>query len=326
MSCQVMTAAGPVSSNNLGATNCHDHLVWGPVGWDFDATYTYDREFALKKCIKEVKEAKKCGLGTILDATVSDLPRDPEFCRQIQEATGVNIICATGLCNEKNAPSAYWVTIINMIGYDEALKRLYPSFMKELTVGICGSNVRSGMIKVSAFKGEITKFEELCMEAAAMAQKATGVPIISHTEAGTMGPEMADFLLSKGADPKKVMIGHMGECEDLEGYVKSVLKKGVYIGLDRMGLSMMLSDERRCQNLIKLIDMGYIKQILLGHDYTVYAHGPAYLSEAIVKTMPNYNLCGTLAAYNPMLKKLGLSDKQLKTLEVDNPRRFFEGA
>jgi len=192
--------------------------------------------------------------------------------------------------------------------------------MKELTVGIGSSNVKSGILKVASSNKQITKYEHLCCEAAAMAQKATGVPIISHTEASTMGPEMADFLISKGADIKKTMIGHMCDTDDFD-YIEAVLQRGVYIGLDRFGLDAIFPDEKKCRNLVKLVEKGYIHKILMGHDCIIYSHAMNILPPGL----PHWNLNGIFGFFNPLLKELGLTDAQLKTIQVDNPRRFFEG-
>ena len=74
-------------------------------------------------------------------------------------------------------------------------------------------------------EGRISKYEEAFFKAAARAQKDTGIVIITHTEAGTMGPEQADLLLAEGGIKEKIAIGHMCGNKDLE-YHLEVLKRG----------------------------------------------------------------------------------------------------
>ena len=72
----------------------------------------------------------------------------------------------------------------------------------------------------------IAPMEEILFKAAARAQKETGCAIITHTQKGTMGPEQAELLISCGADPNKIAIGHMCGSTDID-YFERVLKQGV---------------------------------------------------------------------------------------------------
>jgi len=135
---------------------------------------------------------------------------------------------------------------------------------------------------------------------------------------------MAAMLIEKGADPKKTMIGHMCDTDDIDCLV-DVLKHGVYIGLDRFGLNMIFPDEKKCQTLCRLVEMGYINQILLGHDCTIHNHAGDLIPEERLATMPDWNMSGMFRTFIPRCKELGLTDEQVKVLLVDNPKRFFEG-
>ena len=97
-------------------------------------------------------------------------------------------------------------------------------FIKEITQGIGKSGVKAGVIKVGT-SPKMTPHEENVHKAAVIAQKATGVPIITHTEGPHRWVEQAEFLLKEGADPKKVMIGHVSNSKDIE-YHKAILAKG----------------------------------------------------------------------------------------------------
>ena len=326
MSNKVMTALGPISADKLGVTLAHEHLMIGATGWNFDATFTFDRAAAVDKMVKEINEAKKeCGLQTIMDASFADPAIDAEVYKIVQEKTGVNIICSTGHNTEGGAPSAYWTDAILYTGdYDGALQRLYESYMKEITVGIAKSDAKAGMLKLSTSKDAMTKFEELTFEAGAMAQKETGVPIITHTTGSTLGPEQADYLISKGADPKKIAIGHMCDTGDLN-YVEEVLKKGVFINMDRFGSDWLYPDRNKCENVAKLIKMGYVDKMLLGHDYAIYFLGEPTMTGELLEKMPNWHLQGLLKVFVPIMKEFGVTDEHVKTMLVDNPRRLFTG-
>ena len=325
MSHQVMTALGPVSTEALGMTSMHEHLVVGMPGWEYDATYTYDRKEALKICTEQVLAAKEFGLRTFVDATPTDLARDPEMMKAIQGETGVNVLCAAGLYTEAEGNSAFWRILSTYQGYDEALKRLTDSYIHDITVGIQGTDVKCALLKLSAGKGSISKLEELSIHAGVLAHRETGAPIISHTGSADVGPVLAEMLLERGADPKKTMIGHMCDTDDLD-CLERTLKQGVYVGLDRFGLSMIFSDERKCQMLCKLVELGYEDRILLGSDRTIYNHAGDPIPEDVMATMPDWNMSGLFRTFLPRCRELGLTEAQVRKLLVDNPKRFFEGA
>ena len=62
---------------------------------------------------------------------------------------------------------------------------IHELFVREIAQGIGGTGIKAGVIKAGSGAGEITVYEEMILKAAARAQKETGVPIITHTDAGT---------------------------------------------------------------------------------------------------------------------------------------------
>ncbi|MBQ9823134.1 MAG: phosphotriesterase [Solobacterium sp.] len=320
----VNTALGPVSADQLGITSMHEHLLLGMPGWEFDASFRYDREAVAKLCIEKVNEAKSLGLNTIVDATPMDLCRDIELYKMVQEATSVNIISSTGLYTVTDGNLVFWKLLAAYRGYDEALNRLTYTYTKEVTEGIGDTGVKAGVIKIATGK-EIAQIEEISIHAAALTQQKTGVRIISHTAAPSMGKPTAETLLAKGADPSKTMIGHMCDTPDPQ-LIIDCLDLGFYVGLDRFGLTMSISDEEKCRVLAELIERGYINKLLLGHDCQVFNQVTDLIPEAMLANMPDWNLSGLFRTLIPRMKKdYGITDEQIHTLFVENPRRFFSG-
>ncbi|MEE8470767.1 MAG: phosphotriesterase-related protein, partial [Dehalococcoidia bacterium] len=229
----VNTVLGPISAGEMGPTLMHEHLTMAMPGWECDAlAVPYDRRAIARVCVEALGKAKAHGMRTMVDATPIDLGRDVELQKEVSEISEINIICATGLYTEASGKSAYFK--FRGQAFDVGAE-VYETFMKEITQGIGDTGARAGVIKVATGQGCISAYEEMVLKAAARAQKETGVPIITHTEAGTMGPEQADLLISEGADPKRLMIGHIGGNANLE-YHTSILDKGVYIAFDRLGI------------------------------------------------------------------------------------------
>lgn len=320
----VNTALGPVPADALGITSMHEHLLLGMPGWEYDASYKYDRRAVADLCIEKVNEAKALGLKSIVDATPMDLCRDIELFKTVQEATGVNIIASTGLYTVTDGNLVFWKLLAAYRGYDEALGRLKYTYTKEVTEGIGDTGVKAGVIKIATGK-EIAQIEEISIHAAALTQQETGVRIISHTAAPAMGRPTAECLLAKGADPSRTMIGHMCDTPDAQ-LIIDCLDLGFRVGLDRFGLTMSISDEEKCRVLAELIEKGYINRLLLGHDCQVFNQVTDLIPAAMLAKMPDWNLSGLFRSIIPHMKEIGITDEQIHTLLVDNPRRFFSGS
>jgi len=327
MAKRINAVSGPVSTDELGITLMHEHLIFGYPGWQYDsAAPAYDREATAEVCVQMINEARKFGLSTIVDATPNDGTRDPELYKMVAEKTGVHIICATGLYTEAEGAAAYFKTRAHFSGNRNGVVReIYETFMRDLTVGIGGSGVKAGVIKIGTGKGMIAPYEEMIMEAAVMAQKETGVPIITHTEAGTMGPQQAEFLLEQGADVKRLMIGHMCGNADLR-YHLEVLQKGPFISFDRFGLNVVFPDTLRLGTVIGLVGLGFERQIMLSHDAICRWLGREFtLPEQAMPLVADWNLTHIFRNILPALKKAGITEAQINTMLVDNPRRLFAG-
>ena len=83
--------------------------------------------------------------------------------------------------------------------------------------------------------------------------------------ADRLGLEQALILEKAGVDLSKVVIGHVGDTNDLD-YLEELLRMGVYLGLDRFGQEVLWPEEDRVRNLLELMDRGWIKaHHLAGH-------------------------------------------------------------
>ena len=318
---EVNTVLGPISSDELGMTLIHEHLTLCYPGWECDAlAVPYDREAIATSCVEALEEAKAHGVKTLVEASPNDLNRDVELDRMVSKRSGINIICATGLYMESMGKPAYF-KFRNQV-FDTATE-IYETFMKEITQGIGDTGVKAGVIKVGTGHGEISTHEEIVLKAAARAQKETGVPIITHTESGTMGPEQAALLISEGANPRRIMIGHIGGNANLQYHI-SVLEQGVYIAFDRLGIDFFFPDTLRKACIIGLLGIGYASRIMLSHDYAPYWLGrPSELPDFVKPLLANWSYAHVFKNIIPALKQAGVSDDNIHTMMVDNPRQLF---
>ncbi len=321
----VNTVLGLISTDELGPTLIHEHLILTTPGWECDAlAVPYNREAFAGSCVEALEKAKAYGMRTMVDATPIDLGRDVELQKQVSERSGINIICATGLYMEAMGKPAY-LKFRSQFG--DTTTEIYETFMKEITQGIGDTGVKAGVIKVATGEGEISAREEIVLRAAARAQKETGIPIITHTEGGTMGPEQAALLISEGASPERIVIGHIGGNANLQ-YHTSVLEKGVYIAFDRLGLDFVFPDNLRKACIIGLVGIGYADRIMLSHDYcgdlsVCWLDRPVELPDFATPVIANWSYAHVFKNIIPALKEAGVSDDKIDTMMVQNPRRLF---
>jgi phosphotriesterase-related protein len=323
----INTVCGPISSDELGKTLMHEHVLVGFPGWEGDLSMaSFDKGEIVVAAVEIFNQLKEIGIKTYVDATPNDLGRFPEMYKEISEKTGVNIICSTGYYHEEKGGGAYWKfrSALADIGQE-----LYDLFMKELTVGIRETGIKAGVIKVASSAGEITDFETAVFKAAAKAQKDTGVPVITHTQEGTMGPEQAKLLIESGADPGQVQIGHM--CDNLDiDYQLRTFEQGVYVAWDRMGIQVIEGcpmDEQRYPVLVDLIKHGHADRLMLSHDAVLNILGrPLELPEEFQSFLENANPFHLFKNVIPVLKEQGVTEDQIKTIFEDNPKRLFEGS
>ncbi|MHB8085703.1 MAG: phosphotriesterase family protein [Dehalococcoidia bacterium] len=320
---KINSVLGPISPDDLGLTLAHEHIAAAYSGWECDAlSRPYNREKIVNICLKALTPIKEFGVKSIVDATSIDLGRDVEVMKEVAEKLQINIICSTGMYTEEMGKWAY-LKQRRRAGIGDMATELYDTYLHEITKGIGGSGVKAGVIKVATGLDTISDCEMASLKAAARAQKETGVPIITHTEDGTMGPEQVDVLLAEGADPDKIQCGHMCGNPSLD-YQLSVLKKGVNIAFDRFGIEYFLPDSVRTANLISLLQAGYEDHILLSQDFISCGFGRGGSIPADdVKLFVNWSFTNIFRNVIPALKKAGISDRQIQIMTIDNPRRLF---
>jgi len=321
---KVNSVTGQILPAELGVTLMHEHILFGYPGWEGDLTIApFDRQTIVNTGVEVLNQLKTLGLTTYVDATTNDNGRNPEIYKEISEKTGVNIICSTGYYFEGEGSSAYW-KFRNSLG--DVNDEIYELFMKEITVGIRDTNIKAGVIKVGSSQGTITDYEKMMFTAAARVQQDTGVPIITHTQEGSMGPEQAEFLISQGADPTKIQIGHMSDNLDID-YQMKTLEQGVYISWDRMGLQGLVGcpmDEERYPVIIDLIEKGFANKLMISHDCIINWLGRSLnLPEEILPLIANWHPSHLFNNIIPALKKGGVTDEQIETITKNNPENLF---
>jgi len=303
----------------------HEHMVFGYPGFEGDKTmWAKSHDELMEAAGRDVEAAKAYGVHTFFDATPNDCGRDPVLLRDIAQTHDVNIVCSTAYYYEGEGAPAYFKF---RSLFTDIVSEIADLMVTELTDGIAGTGIKAGVIKLGTSENVITPYEQAITKAAARAQQATGAPIITHTQAGTMGPDQARLLVEAGADPAKTIIGHMcGRAGDLD-YQKATLAYGVGIGFDRIGGNNLFSDitdDIRMDAIAALIKAGYRKRIFLSHDYVANWLGRDASGFYNLPGAKYWNTSRIGAYILPGLAARGLSVDDIDAMMVINIARLWE--
>ena len=314
----INSVLGPLDTADIGYTLSHEHVLVTSAGIQYVYPEFIDREGTITRGVADLKTAYDEGLRTIIDVTTIDLGRDIRLLEQVSRESGVNIICATGTW--RDIPRVFWTATPDMIA---------PLYIREIEEGIEGTGIRAGIIKVANDVGGVTPEGEIILRAAARAQKATGVPISTHTWAPErVGEQQVRIFEDEDVDLNRVYVGHSNDTTDTE-YLIGLLEKGVWIGLDRYpGRQTEHTPDwiGRTETAKKLIDAGYGHRIMMGHDWSVtLSIASREMQAQRMKYNPDSYLFITRNVV-PKLKELGATDEDIQNIFVNNPRRFFEGS
>lgn len=322
----VSTVLGPLSSRKLGMILPHEHCYVSSAGMTHVYPEQVPLDYVIPEAVAALKQLKNAGGSTIVDCTTYDLGRNVGIMAQIARESGINIIATTGS----------WIDPPRSFQYLRACD-LAELYIREATVGIEGTDIKAGIIKCAHETGTtwekgkgFTSVGEATCRAAAIAHKATGLPITTHTEAEErVGLAQIALFEEEGVDLNRVYIGHCNDSTDLD-YLTAMLSKGVWLGLDRTGPGVgdarRPNWEERTLTIKRLIDAGWGHRIMLSHDWMVFL---GFVPAKIAKQLRAENPDGyTFILRNvvPKLHKLGVSKEQTDAILYENPRRFFDYA
>lgn len=341
----ILTVNGPLDPSQLGTTLMHEHVFCDLRGrlkepeevtkkafylapftpqdrWRLSSNALCNRDNLvlddLSAAVTELVEFKKVGGKSLVDQTTIGLGRDPSAVRAAANLTGLNIVIGTGYYAHYSHPAEMPALSEQQLG--EQMER-------DVREGVDGTNVRCGII--GEIGCEIPSEPELKVaRGAARAQRATGAPVSIHTmflyTGRDGGLKIAAELEKAGADLARVIFCHQdGSGSDFQ-YQKELLRRGINLEYDLFGFDLTFvalgklrqwpTDTQRIQELKRLIDEGYIGQLLISHDICTKCQLRAYGGWGyahILTTLPH-----SFAA-------AGLSQRDVQIILVENPKRLL---
>ncbi|HXF40384.1 MAG TPA: phosphotriesterase-related protein [Blastocatellia bacterium] len=318
---QVNTVKGALNTEQLGVTLMHEHVfvLSAEIMQNFPEPWG-DEEKRVADAISRLNELKSRGVDTIVDLTVIGLGRYIPRIQRVSSQTDLNIIVATGVYTYNDVPMYFHFQGPGTeLGGPEFMADM---FVRDIEEGIAGTGVRAAILKCATDQPGVTPGVERVLRAVAQAHRRTGVPISTHTHAHTeRGLEQQRIFEEDGVDLSRVVIGHSGDTTDI-AYLEKLIANGSYIGMDRFGIDVLLPFEDRVNTVAKMCELGHAAKMVLSHDAACFND---WLPEAALPSvLPNWHFLHIHNNVIPALKERGVTEEQINTMLVDNPRKIFE--
>lgn len=306
----VQTVLGPIEPAALGFTLPHEHTqiaLWHIEGrWDY-WQLTRDEPTILA----ELGRFKAAGGSGLVDLTLDGVGRDARWLRALAEASGLHLVMGSGWYRGAHYPADARID-------QRSVDDLADELVAEIEGGVGETGIRPGIIgEIGTDKPWVSAAEERVHRAAARASRRTGLAISTHAVMSAVGLAQLRIFEDEGTDPSRVVIGHSDSYPVLEHYLE-IVRRGASLEFDFLGMAFTPLEQhgegRIVELLTELLRRGHADRILLSQDVchdsqlTRYGgHGYTYLAETFL----------------PRLRAAGVSDAEIETMTVLNPRRIL---
>jgi phosphotriesterase-related protein len=306
----VQTVLGPIDPAELGFTLPHEHTqiaLWHiPDRWDY-WQLTRDEPVILE----ELAAFRAAGGSGLVDLTPPGVGRDPAWLVGLARASGLHLVMGAGWYRGAYYPAE---ALIDRRSVDSLADEL----VREATDGVGESGVRPGILgEIGTDKPWVSALEERVHRAVARAARRTGLAITTHAVLSPVGLDQLALFEAEGADLSRVVIGHADSYPSLDHYL-AIVGRGASVEFDFLGMSFTPAERhgeaRVVELLCELLARGHVERVLLSqdvcHDSQLrrYAgNGYTYLTDTFL----------------PRLRDAGVSDAEIETMTVANPRRLL---
>jgi phosphotriesterase-related protein len=317
---QVNTVLGPVDSGSLGATLMHEHIfVLSP---EIEKTADeWDEQAERDRAVARLRELKQHGIDTLVDLTVVGLGRSiPRIAAIAAQVPDINVVVASGVYTYNEVPMYFHFRGPGtMLGGQEPMVDL---FVREVEEGIGETGVRAGILKCATDHAGLTPGVERVLRAVARAHRATGVPISTHTPTPPQpwGLEQQRVFAEEGVDLTRVVIGHCGGTVDTD-YHLALVANGSVLGFDHFGVPGITLEDR-VDAVARLCERGHARQVVLSHDAMCVGD---WFPRSMVDAWKSWRWTYISDEVLPAMRARGISEDDITTMLVDNPRRILVG-
>ncbi len=321
----VQTARGPIDTAELGVTLMHEHIF--TLTPDVQQNYPQEwgsEEERVADAVRRLNEVAALGVRTIVDPTVVGLGRYLPRIERLAAQVDLNIVCATGLYTYDDVPFYFHhrgPALSAALGQDVP-DPMVDMFVGDIRDGVAGTSIKAGLLKCAIDHQGLTPGVERVLRAVAMAHKETGTPITLHTHPGSQQGLAAKRVLdAEGVDPRRVVLGHSGDSTDAD-HLCELADAGFVLGMDRFGINLDTTFEARADIVVELCRRGYAESMVLSQDASCYID---WIDPFVLQLLPDWKYTHIHERVLPYLLEHGVTQDQVDTMLVANPRRYFEG-
>jgi phosphotriesterase-related protein len=317
----VETVNGRIDVEELGLTLIHEHFFSSDEAVSVQWPHVRNYETESRLAAESAEAVMGHGVRTVVEPTAMLLGRDVRASKRLADETGLQIVMCTGIYTYDHLPQF----LLN-----RSEDYIADLFVHDIEEGIQGTNVKAAFVKCAADEPGVNERVEKVHRAAARAAVRTGAPVMAHSRpASRTGPRQVEILLEEGLAPEKIQIAHTGDTDDL-GYIDELLDAGVWIGMDRYGIDVFLPTPKRNATVLELLRRGYADRMFLSQDFDIpIANGLDWYPPEVIEQLQaagaatDWSMTFLFESVIPALKEGGMTDEQLGTMMVENPKRWL---
>jgi phosphotriesterase-related protein len=322
---KVITVRGNVEPQALGAVLMHEHLHSACRQWQEQPTLPERVQLLMEYAVPNLRQLHDHGCHALVDATPPPWRAWPDTYVQIAEAADLHVVLATGFYREMEV-GTFWVTCeadaIWPVVREKSAEELAEMCITEITEGVHGTAVRAGCIKLGTSSAQLTEAERKAFCAAAIAQKATGVPIITHCTRPGAHVSQLTLLTEQGVDPQRIVIGHTARHLVYEtDTVREWMKRGATFCPTNLRMDVDWEFWAQFVQAVRgLFWTGLGEYLTLGLDWAFETQDGPFVGCTFMPPPPfRYMFMVTL----PRFRKLGLEEAAIEQMLVHNPARIL---
>jgi phosphotriesterase-related protein len=288
----------------------HEHLfvdLRGPRAPDYAAA---DPDNVVRVMQPYLSAAEAAGVTAFVDCAPVGVGRNVAVLRRLAESTPIHLIAPTGIYREGFIPAD---------SLELSAEQLADLWVRELTVGMEGTDSRAGFVKIAMSDDGPTPLEVRNLKAAALASKETGAVVASHTIGGSVAQREMDILEAEGHDLRRFIWVHAHTEPDTRIHIEAA-HRGAYVEFDAIGAEHWHPQVALLDAVLALLNAGYANHILLSHDAGWY--DPAQ-PDGQPKPDGIRGYTALVEQFIPALRARGVDDATLHLLTITNPARAF---
>ena len=261
----LQTVTGPLNAADVEKVMAHEHLYVDFHGPNADEYMDVNWSAALGASVNAAKELRGQGVNLLIDWGNIGVGRNVLLLRHVTRQTGMNIVCPTGIYKSLVPPAMA----------DLSVARVAEHFMRELSMGVDGTNIKAGFIKIAVSSDAIADTEKPFHQAAAIAAKETGCTISMHCPHANVANEVVASLEAEGFKLDRFVWGHSQPSSN-EDHLKMV-GRGAAVQFDAISADSDPffdgpTDDESMLARIENITKGHPDQVIVSADASVFVH------------------------------------------------------